>query len=515
MSEPPATSMNRPLNILLVFCDQLRADALGCAGNPIVHSPNIDRLAQRGVQFTQCMVTQPTCTPCRASALTGVYPSALRSRMVGCYTPDDARFLPRVFAARGYRTASIGKVHLVPQGAEPGAIAQTLQSDGRYDYYGFREIDLVNGHGDHCFGPRYSEWLRRKVPEAPALIKKARRYAPGVSDSYTYELPAEVHSSNYIGDRTVEFLRDCGDDPFFLHVSFPDPHHPFTVPEPYASMYDPADMPPPIPPVTESVDVPALHLDAYYARNLRMRGQRGSADRVIGTKPERYDRYTTADWQRVVALYYGMISLVDHNIGKILGTLQETGLAGHTFVVFTSDHGDYLGDHGLYGKGLAYDGSIHAPLIYSGPGVQGGRQIDSMASTLDIAPTLLDVAGLEEPEGVQGCSLKEALSGEARTARTAALTENDDDFVAMKMRVLTTTDWKLVYYCGEELGELYDRRNDPHEMVNLWNDAGYAARRTELMGILLEEIMCGLDVSNGRRQPPHPPQAIKWTPKHG
>jgi arylsulfatase A-like enzyme len=137
-----------------------------------------------------------------------------------------------------------------------------------------------------------------------------------------------------------------------------------------------------------------------------------------------------------------------------------------------------------------------------------------MASILDVAPTLLDAAGIEEPEGVQGCSLREALRGDAIPSRTAALTENDDDFVPMKMRVLTTMDWKLVYYCGEEFGELYDRRNDPDEMVNLWNDAGYAPQRAELKDMLLEEVMCSLDVSNGRRQSPHPLRAIKWTPRH-
>jgi uncharacterized sulfatase len=140
--------------------------------------------------------------------------------------------------------------------------------------------------------------------------------------------------------------------------------------------------------------------------------------------------------------------------------------------------------------------------------------VDSPSSTLDIAPTLLDLAGIEEPEGVQGSSQRAVLAGSSAPTRRAALTENDDDFVPMKMRVLTTAGWKLVYYAGKELGELYDRRSDPNEMINLWDDIGYAHRKAELMDILFEEVICSLDVSNGRRQTPHPPQAIKWTPRH-
>jgi len=503
-------------NIIVILCDQLRADALGFMGNGIVKTPNLDRLAREGTVFAQAFVTQPTCTPSRASLLSGCYPSTLRSRMVGCYTPDDPRFLPRVLRDRGYRTASIGKIHLVPQRAEPWAVARTQRRLGVFDYYGFQEVDLVNGHGDRCFGPQYTAWIRAKVPDLESRLSWRRCYAPGIRESYTYELPAEVHSSNYIGERVVSFLRNAASEhqPFFLHVSFPDPHPPFAVPEPYASMYCPAEMPPPIPPVTDSVDPPPLHLDVYFARNLRMKGQKGSRDRVIGTKPEHYDRYSTADWQQVKALYYGMITLVDENVGRILTTLRETGLSDSTTVVFTSDHGDYLGDHGMYGKGLPYDGALHVPLVFSGVGAMPGQRVEEVTSLLDVTPTILDIAGVEEPEGVQGVSLRQVLAGEEKTTRRAVLTENDDDFVPMRMRVLTTADWKLVIYAGEDFGELYDRRNDPAEIHNLWSNTDYAMQRAELYEMLMEEILCSLDVINGRRQSPAPIIAQKWIPRH-
>ncbi|MBZ0297377.1 MAG: sulfatase-like hydrolase/transferase, partial [Anaerolineae bacterium] len=363
-----------PPNILLILCDELRADALGFMGNPIIQTPNIDRLAQAGTAFTQCIITQPTCTPSRASILTGCYPSVLHSRMVGCVTPDDPRFLPHILADAGFRTASIGKLHLVPQRNEPEAIQKALDTAG--NYYGFQEVDLVNGHGDQCFGPSYTAWLDQNVPDWKSLVQQRKAYPRGVN-TYTWELPPEAHSSNYIGDRAVEFLRDTGEQPFFLHVSFPDPHYPFTVPEPYASRYDPQAMPTPLPPVTESQNLPSLHEQVYYRRNANtLRADGRPSDHVIGTPPHDYSQYSTPDWQQVKAIYYGMISLIDDQIGRILDTLDDQGLTDSTVIIFASDHGDYLGDHGFYGKGLAYDSVLRVPCIWRGPGITSGRLVD-------------------------------------------------------------------------------------------------------------------------------------------
>jgi arylsulfatase len=354
-------------NIILILCDELRADALGCLGSTIVQTPHLDRLAAEGTLFTQCMITQPTCTPSRASILTGCYPSTLRTRMVGCDTPDDPRFLPRVLAQHGYHTASIGKIHLVPQRDEPATIAQRLTT-GDHTYYGFQEIDLVNGHGDGCFGPQYSAWLQAKVPDWAERLQQRRPYAQGVN-TCTWELPPEVHSSQYIADRAVDFLARPHDQPFFLHVSFPDPHYPFTVPEPYASRYRPEDMPPPIPPVTESEGMPPLHTQVYQRQGGAITRPDGRpTDRIIGTPPHDYARYTPADWQQVKAIYYGMVTLLDDCIGRVLHAVDANGLRDNTVVVFLSDHGDYLGDHGFYGKGLPYDSVLRVPLIWRGTG---------------------------------------------------------------------------------------------------------------------------------------------------
>ena len=494
-------------NIILILCDEMRADALGCSGNPIVMTPNIDRLAIEGTRFSQCFVTQPTCTPSRASILTGCYPSALRSRMVGCHTPDDARFLPRALLAESYRTASIGKLHLVPQAAEPAALARALASaDGTY--YGFQEVDLVNGHGSRCFGNRYTGWLRERVPDLDDRLAKTAPYAKGVN-CWRWNLPEAVHSSHYIAERAIEFLETAADAPFFLQVSFPDPHYPFTVPEPWASLYDPADMPPPIPPVAESSNMPELHERVYRGPQTQASDGGRPRDRVIGTPPHNYTKYGPEDWRQVKAIYYGMVSLVDHSVGRILDAVDRAGMNDNTYIVFVSDHGDYLGDHGMYGKGLPYDSAVRTPLLYRGPGIAAGQTISSVESTLDIAPTLLEYASVPEPEGIQGCSLVRRLSGADQPRPNAALVENDDDFAALRMRTLITPRWRLTYYLGQDWGELIDRERDPREMRNLWHDPARAAVKQQLLIQLLDEVAAGIDMRNGRRQQPSAP-VPKW-----
>ena len=501
--------MNPTPNILMILVDERRADALGCFGNGIIRTPNLDRLAAGGTRFSQCMVTQPTCTPCRASLLTGCFPSALRSRMVGCETPDVPRFLPRVLGAAGYRTASIGKTHLVPQAWEPEAIEKTSQADGTYDYYGFREVELVNGHGDRCFGPNFTPWVERRLAECGAS-RHPRKPLCGIPDCYEWPLPPELHSTPYIADRTTEFLRDAAshERPFFLHCSFPDPHHPFTVPEPYASMYDPDDMPDPLPPPDDDSDPPPPVCAAYRNEDT------DAPDHVIGTPRKPYPDYTNQDWRVVRAITAGMVTQLDDGIGRVLDALAATGLAENTIVVFASDHGDYLGDHGLFGKGFHYDSAIRTPLILRGPGIPEGRGIDQPASLLDLAPTLLELADIAEPEAMQGLSMVPGLANPPDWPRTAALTENDDDMARIRMRTLTTAEWKLTLYAGREFGELYNRRTDPDERTNLWSAPDHATVRADLTTQLADHMLCAVDGANGRVQPPRTPVA-KHVPQRG
>jgi arylsulfatase A-like enzyme len=502
-------------NIILVLADQLRADALGCYGNSIVKTPNLDRLAAGGTLFGDAMVTQPTCTPSRASMLTGCYPSTVRTRMVGCETPDDSRFAPRVLRQEGYHTASIGKIHLNPQGAEPGYIEATRDADGTFDYYGFTEVELVNGHGARCFGPSYSKRLAQVHPDHQERYERRTFYPEGLEGAKagTHEWPydAELHSSHFIADRAIEFLRRSHEEPFFLHLSFPDPHHPFTVPEPWASMYALDDMPPPID-RAESGTMPAWYEAVYNGAGSERVVDGTYNDPIAGTPPYEYSKVAQRDWARVKSLYYGMISYLDDQLGRVLEELERSALADDTIVVFTADHGDYLGDHGFVGKGYHFDGALRVPLIASGPNLAVGQRCRQPASILDIAPTLYELAGIDEPVGVQGVSQAQYLRGRADYRRHTALTENDDDFAGEKLRTLVTHDWKITYYTGRDGGELYHRPSDPQERHNLWWDPEHRTTRDALERALLEEVVCGLDIVPPRPQKPAPIPK-KWMPR--
>jgi arylsulfatase A-like enzyme len=275
-------------------------------------------------------------------------------------------------------------------------------------------------------------------------------------------------------------------------------------------MYAPSAMPPPLPPITESHGMPDLHRAVHFHRGATQSRPDGRpVDRVIGTPPHDYSQYTVADWQQVKATYYGMVSLVDATVGRIVTALDQHGLRDNTIIVFLSDHGDYLGDHGFYGKGLPYDSVLRTPVICAGPSIVANRHVTDMATTLDLAPTLLDFAQLAEPEGMQGVSMKAALQGKEEMYRKVVLTENDDDFVPMRMRTVTTTRWKLTYYLGQQMGELIDREADPDEMNNLWENPAYSDVKQALLQSLFEMTLGSIETANGRRQVPAPPVS-KW-----
>ena len=515
--------MPKQPNILLIVADELRADALSAYGNPVCRTPNLDRMAAAGMRFADCVVTQPTCTPSRASILTGAFPSVLKSRMVGCHTPDDPRFLGHGLQRAGYRCASIGKIHLVPQRAEPEALQAALAREAGDGYYGFAEVDLVDGHGDGCFGPDYEahaaamgvdlDRARAQPREgaAPAVLRCWDRTASVCPRSCTRRTTWRTAPSELLDSARADGR------PLFAHVSFPDPHHPFTVPEPWASMYDPAAVPAPVPHGGQ-------HMPSWYDSIFRgealdvaeweVRPKGPGIDRIIGTPPLDYSRVSEATWRAVRAFYYGMTACLDHHVGRILDHLAATGMADSTIVVFVADHGEYLGDHGFVGKGLHFDSALRVPLLVQGPGIEAGQTIEQPASTLDIAATLWDLAGVAEPEGVQGISFAPALRGTGPYRRTAALTENDDDMMPARMRTLTTTRWRLTKYAGGAEGELYDRAADP---------AGNAqslcrSRTTPKPGAnwkrcCSKKCCAPADYANARRQQPAPPPR-HWVPSH-
>lgn len=475
--------MKKP-NIILIMADQLRFDALGCYGNSQIHTPNIDSLALNGTALDNHYIQNPVCAPSRCSILTGRYPKNHGTRDNGIPLRDEEITFPEILQENGYLTAAIGKMHFTT------AFCSKIneEDDWPEDRYGF---DIVHTTCDNKTG-EYLDWLKGISKKDYEIVKEqgerkmkedgasaAKKDQSGPPQVYPSEVEPAYHQSSWIADRTVDLIENAKEDqPLFILCSFVDPHHPFDPPSLYSAMYDPDKLEPPIAREGELSDKPPH----FY----RHRTGHGFSN-------EKYDyrRLSARQWGEVRAAYYGMISLIDDNVGKILNALKMKGLEEDTLVLFTSDHGELLGDHGLLFKGpFMYDCLIKAPMIISWPGrVPSGARFRQITEHVDIMPTILEYAGVQVPYGVQGMSMAPILRGDSGGGRSYALTEFNCYDWGLNLKTLTGNDYKLTYYAGERFGELYDRNKDPQEFVNLWNAPEYAPVRRELIKQLLDRVI--------------------------
>lgn len=355
---------DRP-NILYFMTDQHRADWLGCAGHPIVKTPNIDRLANRGTRFTNFYVNSPICMPNRAAVMTGRYPSVNGARHNGLPLPQSANTFVDVLRLEGYDTASIGKSHHQPFTDRPMVrtdehpsvnvnIPEAKKSDGSdylhehpatyvHDvfhevptpYYGFDHVRLVTGHSDEC-GGHYLQWLRSEASDWQELRDRNNQYAHNFScpQARRTKIPESLYPTSYIRDEAKSYLKDraSSDNPFFAFVSFPDPHHPFTPPGKYWDMYDPEDFSVDL--TYEAHKTPPPQLQAW---------KKLMDDGVVPSNEQQAFMTSVREIKEAMALSAGMITMIDDAIGDILKTLEDTGQADNTIIIFNSDHGDYLG----------------------------------------------------------------------------------------------------------------------------------------------------------------------------
>jgi arylsulfatase A-like enzyme len=513
-------------NFLFIITDQHRADHLGCYGNTIVRTPHIDSIAAKGWRSQRFYVANPVCMPNRATLMTGRMPSVHRVRSNGIPLSLEATTFVDLLREAGYATASSGKIHLQPMLGE-GPILRAPKDDGlrpppqrladawherpgNYDqerisnwqanpahdltlpYYGFDEVHLTMSHADGAHG-HYGRWREQRQPGIDKMIGPENALPPGnitALQAWRTAVPEELYSTSYIREQAIGFLERHstagGEQPFFLHCSFNDPHHPFTPPGKYWDMYDPAKMP-----------LPAAYQPAKGAlppplRHLLAERDSGRADRdswmlqAVGEQ----------DVREAIALTYGSITMIDDAVGDILRTLTRLGLAHNTVVVFTSDHGDYMGDHQLMFKGpIHYDGLIRVPFVWSDPEAeQRGAASDALAGTVDIGATILERAGLRPNHGMQGKSLLPLIDGRVRSLRTGIIVEEDNQRTFLgfdkpvRLRTLVTQRWRLSVYRGVQWGELYDLEADPLEMQNLWDDPGHSHTREALLHQLVQEM---------------------------
>jgi arylsulfatase len=444
---PPA---KRP-NLLLVTFDQLRYDSVGCTGNPVIKTPTIDSLASRGVLFQNNYCQTPQCVPSRMSIHTGRYPHTHRTLTNSYHIPDDEPTLARVLGAAGYRTVVTGERPFAPRYQLAG-FSRHLEAAPGKSWGGMME---KNGWA----GPGISAGRAAQIAEFKRL-HDTRYQASAVP------WPEELDESKYYSDLALEFLAEKNDSPFFLHVSYRRPHHPFDPPKPYDTMYAGARFPETRKKEGEMANKPA--------------SQQRAAKSLAGFDPS---SISPADMDLIKAFYYGMITMTDKHFGRVVEKIDFS----NTLVVFTADHGEMLGDHGLLLKGsYMYDQVVHTPLLFAGCGVPAGRRVTAMTESVDIAPTIAGILGIKLPFA-QGKSLQTLFENPKAKHKQAVCSE----FPTVKMA--RTESHKLVHYPGAPYGELYDLARDPHEYDNVYNAPQQAEAQGRMYKLLSDWLVGSYD----------------------
>jgi len=512
-------SGRRP-NFILFITDQHRADFLGCYGHPVVRTPHIDSLAARGVAFHRFYVASPVCEPNRCSLMTGRMPSVHGARSNGLPLTMNSVTFVELLRDAGYRTALIGKSHLQnftdwppivkrpeprPGYREPSPeLTQAIRTDiGDPQYfqetpaywakpdakvmtpfYGFDHVTLVRAHGDDPGGD-YDRWLAARDPKAKDRLgeKNALPHDYTVPQAVRTAIPEELYSSAFLGERASAWLADADPDaPFFLMVSFPDPHHPFNPPGRYWDMYSPDQFPVPEAYARNDWDPPDLIKAIWKERETGEANLTGM--NTIGV--------SAREAQEARALTAGMITCVDDAIGGVLSALERSGRADDTVLIFTSDHGDHLGDHRLMLKGAEqYQSIVRVPFVWSDPQEKWEAvRTDALASTMDIGATILDHARIEPFSGMQGRSLVPAIR-DGGEVRDSVFIQYDHQApspgtnVPPRVHTLIDSRYRLSVFHGTGWGELYDLESDPGEFDNLWDQPEHAALRARMVERLL------------------------------
>ncbi|MEU6794396.1 sulfatase-like hydrolase/transferase [Nonomuraea wenchangensis] len=463
--------MTSPRNVLFLMTDQHRVDTLGCYGNPVIRTPALDGLAAEGTRFDRFYTPTAICTPARASLFTGLHPFRhgllVNPERNGGGRDEVAEHDPVMSApllAAGYNMGHVGKWHI---GREHGP-----------EHYGM-DGEHLPGALNPFHHPSYERWLKERghppfAVERPVFGKAANGTGRGHLIAGRLKQPAAATMEAFLADQTLELLERYARDfresgrPFMLSCHWYGPHLPYLIPDEYYDMYDP-----------QSVPLPASMAETFDG------------------KPEvqrRYSEYWSADhfdadaWRELIAAYWGYVSLIDAQIGRLLSALRELGLWDDTAVIFTADHGEFTGAHRLNDKGPAmYEDIYRIPGIIRVPGTSA-RTVDAFATLIDLNPTILDLAGLPPQEPCDGESLLPLLSGAPAEGRDSVTTEFHGHHFPYSQRMFRDRRHKLVFN-PEGVHELYDLDSDPHELRNVYAVPAYAAVRRDLTVRLYRELL--------------------------
>lgn len=454
-------------HIIFIITDQQRFDTIRALGFPYMDTPNLDRLVTEGVSFNNCFITAPSCAPSRASVFTGYYPHT-----TGIMKNADSwsRSWVELLAEAGYTCVNIGKMHTWP-----------------YDTpLGFHERYVVENK-DRYLENRYyfDEW--DKALAAQGMVKQQREFYRQREDyderlgAFEWELPPDTQSDNFVGNLAAWWIRHkpAPEHPLFMEIGFPGPHPPYDPTPDYAAPYMDRELP--LPHVTEE----ELANQPPPFQAMRHHNAEVDHDSVVHLLNP-----TREQLQRQRAYYLANVTMIDEKVGEILQALDEKGYLENAVVIFASDHGDALGDHGHSQKWTMYDIITRVPLIVWSPGrFTGNRQFDDLCSLMDIGPTILELAGVTPPDSMEAESLLPALEGEEWQGREVVFSEHSRDGILREtdfMTMVRTQDWKLVHFLDEPFGQLFDLANDPEEVNNLWDDPQHADKKRELLDMMRE-----------------------------
>lgn len=470
MAEPNPTDArddrDRP-HIILINTDQQRFDTVNALGADHMDTPNLDRMVEEGVSFTDCHITAPSCAPSRASLFTGYYPHT-----TGVLKNGDTwrhSWVEDLHDA-GYYTVNVGKMHTSPFETEMG----------------FEERYVVENKDRYLEGRYYQdEW--DKALAARGLVKQQREFYRQWEDyedrlgAFEWELPKDAHPDVFVGELATRWLdtNPMPDGPLFLEIGFPGPHPPYDPTPEAAEPYLDRDLPEPIRSEADLASQPPPF------KAMREHNERVDHDSVV------HQVEAPADARhRQRAYYYGNVSMIDEQVGQIMDALEANGYLDDAVVIFTSDHGDALGDHGHSQKWTMYDPITRVPTIVRAPDrFEGDRRLGGLCQLMDLGPTVLELADVPIPDEMAAESLLPALRGEDWSGRDVVFAEHARDAILQEtafMTMVRTEDWKLVHFLDEPSGQLFDLNADPQELDNLWDDSAYEDVKQELLAELLE-----------------------------
>jgi len=475
------------MNVILILCDQLSARWLGCYGNDAAATPNIDALAAGGTRFERCISNLPVCMPARSTIITGRSAQNHGVFYNGWELGPGAPTFPQLLQAGGFQTLGVGKFHLECHGrsAHNDVLkygfdsAQTTEDIRAGDWLDWVEKERPEDHERALATVWPMPHLSDYGPDHRNLLEQVhaarKKHPPEAKADMTYAsvVPEETCQTRWIGDRAIDYLKGRDTQrPFLLKASFVDPHDPYDPPASYLDRIDPGRVPEPV----------------------------TSDDASLGAVLERFSRVPFIhrfeglgrdDWLTMRRHYLASVAFIDDQVGRIMQTVREEGLAEDTAIIFTADHGDVLGDHGLAAKGAwHFDACYRVPLIIAGPGVE--RQVvDRTATLLDIFPTAMDLSEVDCSVPVEGMSLRPLLEGGGDLPRPdAALVESHASYAVHELSVKATsvvTPQANMTLFGDGAGMLFDLQSDPVESVNLWDDAAAQGLKTEM-----KDLMCDL-----------------------